>query len=427
MALEMEANKLEEMIVSQFFSMVLLRNFEWKNQETDEEWSPGMDDQQRIIAMTTNSELCKQCPPSRMYQKKFLKTLMQKCEDSGVDVCEEIFEKYAELISTSEEEDKCYKTYFLPNGKTVSMEETVQLISHGTTGLHTWPASLYMAEWIVDNTHIFHNKKVLELGSGCGMLGITLYKSCQIKNIDLSDFHGHVLKSLVDNVKINTQTNNEGGASSLVCETAESGSESDCCTLTEDSVCTTNMTTTHDLVEQTTMPEGSTGETEHNDTRQTDSKDNKKDQTVSDLCDKDSVNTSLSIHLHGDNCGNGDIGYIYRSDCVCVRCLDWVNVTTEELNSIQPDIVIAADVVFDPSIMAHLVRVLDDLLSQHNDPEYPTIAYIASTVRSHDTFTLFLDELAGSDITVEDMEGPKQQIFHYDTSCPIKLLKLSKQ
>lgn len=42
----------------------------------------------------------------------------------------------------------------------MSLEENVAMISDGTTGLVTWEAALYLAEWALQNTHIFTGKYV---------------------------------------------------------------------------------------------------------------------------------------------------------------------------------------------------------------------------------------------------------------------------
>lgn len=47
-----------------------------------------------------------------------------------------------------------------PSGEPVSLEENVAMISEGTTGLVTWEAALYLAEWALENTHIFTGRYI---------------------------------------------------------------------------------------------------------------------------------------------------------------------------------------------------------------------------------------------------------------------------
>ena len=45
-----------------------------------------------------------------------------------------------------------------PSGDAVSLLENVALISDGTTGLVTWEAALFLAEWAVDHPQTFTNR-----------------------------------------------------------------------------------------------------------------------------------------------------------------------------------------------------------------------------------------------------------------------------
>lgn len=47
-----------------------------------------------------------------------------------------------------------------PSGDAVSLLENVALISDGTTGLVTWEAALYLAEWALDHQQTFTNRSV---------------------------------------------------------------------------------------------------------------------------------------------------------------------------------------------------------------------------------------------------------------------------
>lgn len=42
----------------------------------------------------------------------------------------------------------------------MSLEENVAMISEGTTGLVTWEAALYLAEWALDNTQVFTGRYI---------------------------------------------------------------------------------------------------------------------------------------------------------------------------------------------------------------------------------------------------------------------------
>ncbi|TRY60253.1 hypothetical protein DNTS_005915 [Danionella cerebrum] len=88
---------------------------------------------------------------------EILENILHKHEMLTADPLDVLYEALSELMC-SQEENFCYKTYFLPTGDAVSLAENVALISQGTTGLVTWEAALYLAEWALENTEIFNNK-----------------------------------------------------------------------------------------------------------------------------------------------------------------------------------------------------------------------------------------------------------------------------
>lgn len=53
----------------------------------------------------------------------------------------------------------CNSLCFLqPSGDAVSLLENIALISDGTTGLVTWEAALYLAEWALDHHQTFNGR-----------------------------------------------------------------------------------------------------------------------------------------------------------------------------------------------------------------------------------------------------------------------------
>ena len=45
-----------------------------------------------------------------------------------------------------------------PSEGSVTFSESTAIISHGTTGLVTWDAALYLAEWAIENLTAFTNR-----------------------------------------------------------------------------------------------------------------------------------------------------------------------------------------------------------------------------------------------------------------------------
>lgn len=76
-------------------------------------------------------------------------------------------------------------------------------MSHGTTGLVTWDAALYLAEWAIENPAAFTDRTILELGSGAGLTGLAICKACYPTAYVFSDCHAQVLEQLRRNVLLN--------------------------------------------------------------------------------------------------------------------------------------------------------------------------------------------------------------------------------
>ncbi|KAG8430953.1 hypothetical protein GDO86_019655 [Hymenochirus boettgeri] len=146
--------------------------------------------------------LCQKYPPSQQYRKQFLLELIKKYESTGADPLDELYDVLAEVLN-AEETYKCHKSYLLPSGDSVTLIENVAIISEGTTGLVTWEAALSLAEWSIENKVYFKNRSILELGSGAGLTGLVICKSCSPRKYMFSDCHSRVLQQLRDNIQLN--------------------------------------------------------------------------------------------------------------------------------------------------------------------------------------------------------------------------------
>lgn len=180
-----------------------------------------METQLSILNHTAQNTHLKKYPLALKYQQQFLAQLIRLFEElyqnQTVDAFHyEIYELYTELlqskstidVSTFAVEDfsanhslavrmtEVFNTdptvgFVTHNtGPLVSILETNQIVSEGTTGFRTWPAALHLADYLING----HNdaldsttgtfvkaakywKEVIELGAGSGLLGISLLKS----------------------------------------------------------------------------------------------------------------------------------------------------------------------------------------------------------------------------------------------------------
>lgn len=120
-----------------------------------------------------------------------------------------MYELYVELLDakSADRPKYVYKHFTLPNAEIVSIRESPNIISEGTTGLHCWQAAGALAEWALANADRLATKNVLELGSGTGLTGFVVGKYCKVSRICLTDGNETVLRLLDDNLAENFQHN----------------------------------------------------------------------------------------------------------------------------------------------------------------------------------------------------------------------------
>ncbi|PWA16057.1 hypothetical protein CCH79_00016515 [Gambusia affinis] len=190
-----------------FFSMNRLASFPWTFLDSELQSNKSSEFISELLKQTCLHPLCGKFPPSVRFRRIFLSELIKRQEAAGCDPLDELYDALAEVLGV-EETLLCHKSYFLvlnasPNGDAISLVENVAVISEGTTGLVTWEAALYLAEWVLENPQVFTGRSVLELGSGVGLTGITVCRSCSPVRFVFSDCHAVVLEKLRENVRLN--------------------------------------------------------------------------------------------------------------------------------------------------------------------------------------------------------------------------------
>ncbi|XP_075998948.1 protein-lysine N-methyltransferase EEF2KMT [Genypterus blacodes] len=189
-----------------FFAMSRISSFPWTILEKELEHNKSSERISDILKQTCLHPLCQKHPPSVKYRRLFLSELIRRHEAADpAEPLDELYDALGEVLGAAEGTE-CYKSYLLPCGEAVSLQESVALISEGTTGLVTWEAALYLAEWALDNPQVFTGRTVLELGSGVGLTGITVCRSCRPFRFVFSDCHPSVLQTLEKNVRLNRLT-----------------------------------------------------------------------------------------------------------------------------------------------------------------------------------------------------------------------------
>ena len=342
-----------------------------------------------VLDATVRNPLSERFPISPASRQAFLKWLVglvekrphveeenddnEEMQDGSDDPFDALFTLYANSLSSSGANDAnsssdganqtidyCYKTYFFPPHVSVSLQESKNYISTGTTGLASWTASFFMVDWmekIVFKSSscnpfpcfssysssfasvppsFLSGKNVLELGSGAGLTGIyACLRTASIgsgpKSFRFSDCHPTVLTTLRRNVENNIPMD--------VIRTNDVG-----------------------VVELDWRNAGY--------------------EVTASKGDMD-VEEGVEEEVEGPNC---------RLD-----------------SSWFPDVILGCDIVFDVDVIPDLVRVLKYYLSRENDTDRsfslksPPCAYIASTTRNSYTYLTFSCEIEKAGLVMENV------------------------
>ena len=165
--------------------------------------------QQELARLTFQSDLFNKFLPEPGSEFSFWKRIIRQLEGQD-EVLDIIYERFGELSArgaAAYSGGKYYKTYFFGLDPTlsVSLRETREIISQGTTGLSSWEAGRSLAGWIsCQDVEMFRNRTILELGAGSGISGIVALKKWpQIKKYIFTDFHEKVLENLEHNIEAN--------------------------------------------------------------------------------------------------------------------------------------------------------------------------------------------------------------------------------
>ena len=97
---------------------------------------------------------------------------------------------------------KCKEIIIKPK-LSIKIKEQTLFKADGGEGLHLWEASVVLSRYTLKHNQIFENKKIIELGCGCGLLGISILKEIPVEKYTFSDYNTSVLNNLKDNLKLN--------------------------------------------------------------------------------------------------------------------------------------------------------------------------------------------------------------------------------
>ncbi|CAI9600519.1 unnamed protein product [Staurois parvus] len=104
--------------------------------------------------------------------------------------------------------------------------------------------------------------------------------------------------------------------------------------------------------------------------------------------------------------------------------LDWESVTEGQLSHIDTDVIIAADVVYDPDVITSFSNTLCKLLLYKKAEKWLDI-FVASTVRNSETYKLFQTKLDEAGLKWQTVADHKKNIFVYEANCTVQILQVS--
>ena len=152
---------------------------------------------------TSDDETARRYPLPSSFRLRYLKELIKRIECSHNVVNESIYNDYIDLLNEKAIDEFHHVTYTVCD-RVFTFKQSDKLVTDGTTGLKSYDAGLQLFEQIYANKErIFKNKRLLELGSGCGLTGILISALCEVENYTFTDHHDRVLELIKDNLKIN--------------------------------------------------------------------------------------------------------------------------------------------------------------------------------------------------------------------------------
>lgn len=248
-----------------------------------------------------------------------------------------------------------------------------------TIYLSTFQASLALSEWCISNKDLLQDKSVLELGSGVGLVGLTIARTCQPRSVTLTDCHPAVLATLCQNL-------------------------------------TQNLPQVTDVNLQNTVKD-------------------------SDRTFRDSNIADSAVNASDDTGGVCLFSSVLEGREVNVLDLPWEEVG--ERPSGSPDVVLGADIVYDSAIFEPLSKALVYFLSRNlesyavlacterNKDTLGGFLQVLGTVdaggcvRVYVKFYSFFFSVDSRKLVVKEIESAPQKYFFWNRDIPIRFFKIS--
>jgi predicted nicotinamide N-methyase len=167
-----------------------------------------------IVQETLDHSVVLKFPPSVRYRLEFCKDLCSWIEQTSkeIEIHERLLNETVDCLikKDSEQDSMCFMSYtFIRDTEIDNRDIVLRAIPESemgnTIGLKSWPASFLLADYLVENSDILvKDKRIIELGSGCGLVGSMLCKFFNFQSLIVSDFEESVNENLQFNINLNS-------------------------------------------------------------------------------------------------------------------------------------------------------------------------------------------------------------------------------
>ncbi|KAJ2952967.1 hypothetical protein O0L34_g7342 [Tuta absoluta] len=131
-------------------------------------------------------------------------------------------------------------------------------------------------------------------------------------------------------------------------------------------------------------------------------------------------NVQINFPLHEPKkLGSGTVFSGNTNIPLYLMMLDWTRIN-DFLNDFVPDVLIGADIIYDPIILKPLCKIIEHFFNKNKS----LVVYIANVIRNEDTYKKFLELLDCQNMTCENV--PQTECVHikWDASIQRCLLKI---
>ncbi|GAQ79932.1 hypothetical protein KFL_000420040 [Klebsormidium nitens] len=287
----------------------------------------------------------------------------------------------------------------------------------GGTGCTTWSAGFYLAEFALTHPETFAGKRVLELGAGAGVLGVVISRLPGVSDLVLTDGNEETLENLRGNLSLNeVETSTE--KSDVVRSSKRPDTSGHLYSIPPSD------SRGHPHASGSPKPPESPGSSAHPDPV------GSLESPTSSGCTGSSGSRGRPLSAERTDGNSADAQGVLR---IWSEFLDWEDVSELQLREYNADVILGADVLYDPGVIPDLVRILLVTLVARgsslgatlptstvvNDvPESASdrsgkVAYIATAIRNVSTLERFVLAVKAAGLSIELVAQQEEDCFQY--------------